>query len=166
MTTSVTIGQNASLAATTGSINIGTLVNIDASSSASTTTWGLGGNATSSATSAWTVNQSIDIGSGTQIFGLGNVSIVTGENPMNGQVSSINTLAMAYARTRGIVDIPLASTDDCYLKANSNLSLGTSSTTQSAGNVNLGANPETIPQRRIGEPNMTIISSNRTPAMN
>ena len=141
VTTNVAIGNNVTLVASAGSINIGTLVNINAETSASTTTWGLGGNATSSATSTWTVNQSVTAGNSTQIFGLGNVSIVAGENPMNGQVSAVNTLTLAYARTRGLVDIPIASTDNCSTKSTSTLSIGLSSTTQSAGSVNLGANP-------------------------
>ncbi len=141
VTTSVSIGEDVSIVATAGSIAIGTLVFINASTSASTTTWGLGGNATSSATSNWTVNQSVQSGTNTTIFGLGTVSIVAGENPLNGQTSSVNTLALAYARTRGLIDIPLASTEDCYLGANANLSVGNSSTIQSGGNLYLGANP-------------------------
>lgn len=140
VTTSVTIGQNVTLVAKAGPIAIGTIVNIDAVTTASTTTWGLGGNATSSATSDWTVNQSVSVGTGTTIFALGDVSIVAGENPINGQISTINTMAIANSRTRGLIDIPIASTPSCSLNATSNLNLD-ASTTQSAGNVYLGANP-------------------------
>ena len=141
VTTSVTIGTNATLVAAAGPIAIGTIVNIDAVTTASTTTWGLGGNATSSATSDWTVNQAVSVGTGTTIFALGDVSIVAGENPINGQISTINTMAIANSRTRGLYDIPMASTPNCALKATSTLNLDATTATQTAGNVYLGANP-------------------------
>lgn len=50
-------------------------------------------------------------------------------------------MAIANSRTRGLIDIPMASTPNCALKATSNLNLDASTTTQSAGNVYLGANP-------------------------
>ncbi|MEO8494335.1 MAG: hypothetical protein ABI614_04645, partial [Planctomycetota bacterium] len=134
LTNSIAIGQNGSLSSW-GDVGVGTSSSINASSTSHSNVGGLGGTADAHATTNVTSHQNVTVGSGTNIFGFGNVQITAGANPL-GLDSVISAASNAAAYAYGLVTIPEA-TATTSLTSNATLTINGS--IQSGQDANLGA---------------------------
>ena len=134
----VNIGTGLNLYSTQN-VGIGAYTIVVSANSSESSTFGLAAVGFADATVDVTTDESINVGSGAQIFGLGNVNIRTGDDSTGHYQTSLVANASGQSYVRGLIAIPAASAD-AHFHSNQNTTL-TGATIHSGMNTTIGANP-------------------------
>jgi len=147
-TPSVEVGSNAQINAPQGSLGIGTMANVLASSGASGTTYGVAGVVVSNSTVDVTVNPDIVIGTGASLAG-NTVAVSTDSLPLLPYGSLLAVNSQAYANTGTVVPIWEHSAS-ATVNSNGTVTIGTGATITAQQDVLLEANPlQAVPSASI-----------------
>ena len=146
-----TLNNNVSLGTsdvlmTNQSIGIGTVSTVNSENSSELATWGvLGAGGTATATSNVTSNQTVTLGTGTDLTASGNINLTAGDDPTPGVTSPTIIVASAVAQAYvagGIAGVP-GTTATMPLTSNTTLTVSSGDVIQSGENTTLAADPGT-----------------------
>ena len=138
LTTLVDIGTGMFLSSTEDA-GIGTYTIVVANLEADSSTWGLAAVGFANTTLDLTTNETINVGSGAQIYALGNVNIRSGDSSDNGNSTSLTGIASAQSYVRGLIAVPDASATSHFATNQHTNIFGI--TVHSGRNTSIGADP-------------------------
>ena len=136
--TAVNVGVNANFYSTQD-IGIGTYTIVAGNLEADASTWGLAAVGSASTNMTVDTNETLTVGTGAQIFALGNVNIRTGNDSTGHYQTSLTGSTSAQGYVRGLIAVPLASATT-YFNSNQQTTL-LGATIHSGLNTSIGADP-------------------------
>jgi len=136
----VNIGNNANLYSTQN-IGIGTYTIVVGHLEADSSTWGLAAVGFADSHMSVDSHESINVGSGANLFGLGNVNVRAGDDSTGGLQTSLTGSTSAQSYVRGLIAIPSADASTHFDSTQSTTLSGV--TIRNGRNTTIGANPHT-----------------------